>query len=93
MNERLSIAQVREELGGVSRITVWRLMRDGKLGYVQVSGHVRQVLRSQLDNYLASKTVPGKLDKLPTFLPSFAMKQRDAKSHGLKRNETGTSRK
>lgn len=65
-SERLTIEDVQEELGGVSRDTVKRLMRDGKLGYVQATPRTRLVLRSQLEAYIASQTVPGEHDPLPT---------------------------
>jgi excisionase family DNA binding protein len=67
VNDRLTITQVADELG-CSTDTVYVLMRDRQLGYIQTTPRTRQVTRQQLDNYLARNVVPAK-GELPPILP------------------------
>lgn len=62
--ERLSIQQVMDELH-CSEQTVYRLMREGLLGYTQVTPTVRLVRRDELDAYLDNRDVIGKFRKAP----------------------------
>lgn len=43
---------------GVSRDTVYRLMRERKLGYSQVAKRKRVVTEEQLDAYIRAQSVP-----------------------------------
>jgi excisionase family DNA binding protein len=44
---------------GVSEKTVYRLMQEHRLAYSQVAKRKRVVTRTQLDDYIASTTVPA----------------------------------
>ncbi len=62
--ERLTIQQVMEDLN-CSEYTVYRLMREGELGYTQVTPTVRMVRRDELEAYKDARDVVGKHRKFP----------------------------
>lgn len=71
--ERLTPEEAAEELG-CSREHLYRLMKRREIGYIQLAGRGRRLLRAHVDAYIARKEVPAKGDEkvFSPILPPFA---------------------
>ncbi len=70
------------EILGISVKTVHKLVRDGKLGCVQVTSKERRFTEEQVEGYIRSKIQPVRIDKdLPT--PVFSPRRGGERSLGV----------
>jgi excisionase family DNA binding protein len=51
------------EILGIAKKTVHNLVRKGKLGCVQVNDKERKFTKEQVEEYIASRTLPARIDK------------------------------
>jgi excisionase family DNA binding protein len=69
--ERLTIEQVMDELH-CSEYTVYRLMREGLLGYTQVTPTIRLVRRDEVDAFMDNRDIIGKYRKSSLKSPTYS---------------------
>ena len=63
--DRLKTAAAVASILGVSPKTVHKLVREGKLACVQVTSRERRFTDEQVQDFIRSHSIPGRVDKKP----------------------------
>ena len=95
-NEKIGIARLLSpkdvaEILGISVKTVHKLVRDGKLGCVQVNDRDRRFTEDQVREYVEERTLKVRVDmKRPVSVSSTSRKGGDSRAKSFEAQETGS---